>query len=404
MENKILVVGGADTQIGLNIIRSLGKKGLKVFCTGSSELAIGFFSKYTFKKFIVPYDQDKEKHFLDKIIKIIKQNSINCVFAISENITTTLNKKRKEIEKYAKLMVPEQIKFELVLNKRTTISIAKKLNIPTPNTINIKNIHEIEKLDLNFPVVLKPSYHLYKNKSERNLDFKTKYVYSKEELKEIMYQHQKNKHFPLIQEYCRGSGIGIEILMKNGKVLAIFQHNRIREYPPTGGVSTLRESSKVNPKLKEYSVKLLKKIKWEGPAMVEFRYDKSTGNCALMEVNGRFWGSLPLAIKSGVDFPYLFYRSHFENSLNNPLNQTYKFGLKCRQFWADTKWLLDMLFKQQPSLPDFKISKPKAILEYLKSFNLSTKYDVESLDDPLPGIVDWYTSLTKPLKNLFKQT
>ena len=39
--------------------------------------------------------------------------------------------------------------------------------------------------------------------------------------------------------------------------------------------------------------------------MVEFKVDPRDGIPKLMEVNPRFWGSLQLAIVSGVDFPYL---------------------------------------------------------------------------------------------------
>ncbi len=37
--------------------------------------------------------------------------------------------------------------------------------------------------------------------------------------------------------------------------------------------------------------------------MVEFKADARTGTPYLMEINGRFWGSLQLAIDAGVDFP-----------------------------------------------------------------------------------------------------
>jgi hypothetical protein len=42
--------------------------------------------------------------------------------------------------------------------------------------------------------------------------------------------------------------------------------------------------------------------------MVEFRVDRRSGRTSLMEVNGRFWGSLQLAIDAGLDFPYAYYR------------------------------------------------------------------------------------------------
>jgi hypothetical protein len=37
--------------------------------------------------------------------------------------------------------------------------------------------------------------------------------------------------------------------------------------------------------------------------MVEFRVDDASGRHWLLEINGRFWGSLPLAVHAGADFP-----------------------------------------------------------------------------------------------------
>ena len=97
--------------------------------------------------------------------------------------------------------------------------------------------------------------------------------------------------------------------MRRGEPLLLFQHRRIREYPISGGVSTCCESMPLDPKLRDWSVALLKAMNWDGVAMVEFRYDEASGRAVLLEVNGRFWGSLPLAVHAGCDFPYEFYRS-----------------------------------------------------------------------------------------------
>ena len=89
--------------------------------------------------------------------------------------------------------------------------------------------------------------------------------------------------------------------------IAWFAHRRIREKPPSGGVSVLCESVAVDPMLKEYAERLLRAAEYRGVAMVEFRIG-TDGRPYLMEVNARFWGSLQLAIDCGVDFPWLYYQ------------------------------------------------------------------------------------------------
>lgn len=106
-----------------------------------------------------------------------------------------------------------------------------------------------------------------------------------------------------IQSFVKGTGQGVFALFKHGSPVCYFSHRRLREKPPTGGVSVLSESAPLNQQLKESAERLLLSAKWHGVAMVEFRVAED-GTGYLMEVNPRFWGSLQLAIDSGVDFPW----------------------------------------------------------------------------------------------------
>ena len=112
--------------------------------------------------------------------------------------------------------------------------------------------------------------------------------------------------------------------------------------------------------------------------MVEFRYDEASGRAVLLEVNGRFWGSLPLAVHAGCDFPYEFYRSSVEP--DRPAAVTaYRTGVQCRLLAAETKWLLQAL-RQQP------IPRWRAVAQYLLAFRPGTRYYVWAWDDPRPAV------------------
>ncbi len=102
-----------------------------------------------------------------------------------------------------------------------------------------------------------------------------------------------------------GPGVGVFLLLWEGKLRAAFAHRRLREKPPSGGVSVYRESIALDPVLLERSRRLLESFGWQGVAMVEYKIDERTGTPILMEINGRFWGSLQLAVDAGVDFPRL---------------------------------------------------------------------------------------------------
>jgi predicted ATP-grasp superfamily ATP-dependent carboligase len=143
-------------------------------------------------------------------------------------------------------------------------------------------------------------------------------------------------------------------------------------YPVQGGPSTLREGVE-HPQIMELGLSLLKSLNWVGVGMVEFKVDPRDGIPKLMELNPRFWGSLQLAIVSGVDFPYLILKMARRESFEPILN--YTVGKRCR-------WLLlgDILhFLNNPHRFHLHPS-------FFQFFDPNTSYDIISKDDPFPVI------------------
>jgi predicted ATP-grasp superfamily ATP-dependent carboligase len=156
--------------------------------------------------------------------------------------------------------------------------------------------------------------------------------------------------------------------MDNGNVLAQFAHRRVREKPPTGGLSVLCESIEP-PELALNAAKtLLKKLRWSGVAMVEFKEDLRDKTPKLMEVNARFWGSLQLAISAGVDFPYLLFQIAAGAKIDGA--GKYRLGVRSRWELGDLDHLLIRL-KEKPSklfLPSDAPSKMGAVKNFLVDF------------------------------------
>jgi hypothetical protein len=140
--------------------------------------------------------------------------------------------------------------------------------------------------------------------------------------------------FPLLlQRRIIGPGCGIFLLVWEGRTLATFAHRRLREFPPSGGASVLSESVLADPLLVSRSRALLDRFDWQGVAMVEYKIEAATGTPYLMEVNGRFWGSLQLAIDAGVDFPTLLI-SAATGRFVGP-QPSYRPGVRLRSLWRD---------------------------------------------------------------------
>jgi len=192
----------------------------------------------------------------------------------------------------------------------------------------------------------------------------------------------------LLQEYCQGEGHGVEMLLYEGRPLAVFQHRRLREMPIQGGPSALRESVPVNPVLYEHSRALLAELRWTGLAMVEFKVGPT--GVWLMEINGRVWGSLPLAVHAGMDFPARL----VETLLSGPdddtqlPHSTYRVGVRAQNLELELAWIVSVLTRRSrtPFLPMPRRRESFAALVQL--FHPAYKHDILSLRDPLPGLVE----------------
>jgi len=188
----------------------------------------------------------------------------------------------------------------------------------------------------------------------------------------------------LLQQRIVGPGIGIFLLIWNGQLLATFAHRRLREKPHSGGVSVYSESVMADADLVERSRTLLEHMRWCGVAMVEFKRDASTGTPYLMEVNGRFWGSLQLAIDAGVDFPALLVAAASGEAVSAPAE--YRIGSRMRWWWGDVDHLL-LRWRKDASvlaLPAGAPSRWRATLDFLTFWRAHDRNEVFRLKDPRP--------------------
>jgi predicted ATP-grasp superfamily ATP-dependent carboligase len=201
----------------------------------------------------------------------------------------------------------------------------------------------------------------------------------------------------LVQERITGQGAGIFTLFNQGKPIVFFAHKRLREKPPTGGVSVLRESIPLDQGMKNHVVKLLSRLNWHGVAMVEFKLEEKTGIPYLIEVNGRLWGSLQLAIDAGVDFPYLLYKMAL-GELPDELATDYKTGVRSRWLLGDADHLYMRLLTNGSYLPPHYPSKLKCIMDFLKLYEKNTRYEIESFSDPGP----WLYEVKEYIRQLFR--
>ncbi len=340
----------------------------------STAIATSFFSRYCSRRVIYPSPIRNPDGFLTYLRRELARGYC-AIFPMEEVTLLLLARHRDLFDGLAFLPVAPYEKIQFVRDKEKLLKFAMKKGIPCPRTFFFRTPEEVKASRFRFPAVVKPRIG--------SGAFGVRYVNEGQDLLAAYLAAHQKYPLPLVQERIprEGDSFGISALFdEDSKVKAAFVHRRLREYPISGGPSTLRESV-LHPELLELGLSLLRALDWFGVAMVEFKMDPRDNTPKLMEVNPRFWGSLQLAISSGVDFPYLIYRmakgERFEPVLN------YEVGLRCR-------WLLPGdLFHFFRSPNRFHLSPP-----FFDFFNQNTCYDIISRQDPGPVLGRVLTLLT----------
>jgi len=141
----------------------------------------------------------------------------------------------------------------------------------------------------------------------------------------------------IVQENLDGRGVGISsIRWPQPSLMCHFGHKRVREYPIAGGASTSREPWDCDDlPLTQMISKFLDKLDWHGVVMFELKELVSAERqftYRFIEANPRFWGSVPLAMANGVNFPVLLCRAALGMDLPPVVN---KKKIRARIFFSD---------------------------------------------------------------------
>ncbi len=377
---KVLVLDGNERP-ALAITRSIGKRGIQVVVGAEKAESLAGVSRYCSERLLYPSPMHNSNEFLNTITQEIKKRAITIIYPVTEIMTYLILKYRDRFEGI-KIPFASFDKFEILTNKIRLMKLAEKLNVPIPETRYISNIEDIYVLKdkLKYPVVIKPCRS--RILTERGwITASVKYAYTEDELIKTVKNTSYFKSHPfLIQQFIKGEGRGVFALYNHGQPIIFFAHRRLREKPPSGGVSVLCESVPVDPVLREYAERILNHVQWHGVAMVEFKISEE-GLPYLIEVNARFWGSLQLAIDAGVDFPWLLYQIETGICLDRVNN--YRKGIKLRWLLGDLDNLY-LTFKSRTNI----VAKIFSLIRFLNLFARNTHYEINRLYDFKPFLFE----------------
>ncbi|MEJ7932645.1 carboxylate--amine ligase [Sphingobium sp. AN558] len=379
---------GADSAIGLTLVRELGQHGVPVHAVMREGGIAGA------SRFCTTAQRRPDGPLSLWLPGMIALTGARAVFAISETDLVELAKLPARIGD-CHILTPRAEPLGRTLDKSRTLAIAADAGLRVPRSWQPRAGDDFSARAAveDYPLVAKWSNppDVIPLLERAGLEWiKAEYVRSPQELLALIERYRPIGRWPLIQQYCRGVGIGQMLHMESGRATLHFQHRRLHEWPPEGGVSTLCQAEPPDRHQVQMllSETLLRALDWEGPAMVEYRHEPGTGHYWLMEVNGRFWGSLPLALHCGAHFAWENYRRTVLGH-NAPAPRP-RHDLRARYMVPETKRLVRLwLARGRIRDPFFRARPLRDLVSYiLGCFDPRMRYYVFMLSDPRPWARD----------------
>lgn len=367
-------------------VRSLGRRGLRVAAAEASNKLEGastaptFSSRWCRQKFIAPSYERSTEPFLIYLEQMLEQTGARVLITSSDGTLALIRQHREQLERRVAIALAKDPALGIAINKDQTLELATQLGIAVPRGVKVGSVNEVSAAlhEIGLPAVVKPIESWLWGK-QQGARLACKLVTTPEEARRAVEELTRLGGNTLFQQFLSGRREAISLLYANGEMHARFAQWARRTQPPLGGTSVLRQSIAIPADIGDQAEHLVREIELEGYSEIEFRRD-SNGVPYLMEINPRLSASVEVAVRAGVDFPYLLYQ--WANGDSIDYVKGYRVGGWMRYLEGDV--LTTMQTLSQRGRPGVQ-PPAQAILDFFLTFLKPMGYDYMDWKDPRPA-------------------
>jgi len=368
----------ASLRQSLVSVRSLGKRGLCVAALDAADGLPAFSSRWCRRAFICPAEESAG--YTAHLRELLDRTPIDVLVPSSDRTIAFLREHREVLERRVRIAMSNEAALAVAISKQQTLAIATRLGIRVPPTVPVETVGEMPFAlkTIGLPAVVKPSESWVRGRGQGTRVVCT-VVTTPDEALQAIASLTRLGGTPLVQPLLSGRREAVSLLYANGRIHARFAQWAKRTAPPLGGESVLRQSIAIPPDIGEQAERLVREIGLEGYSEVEFRRDEA-GTPYLMEINPRLSASVEVAVRSGVDFPYLLHQW----ARGGPIDviDTYRVGGWMRHLRGDIMTTLAAV--RHRGRPE--VSSPlAAVVGFGMSFFQVMSYDYLDWSDPVPA-------------------
>jgi predicted ATP-grasp superfamily ATP-dependent carboligase len=377
----------------LNIIRTLGRKGISVVAVDvdpSGCVARSRYASFRACKSLMSHS------LIDTLIDVgrsLKQKAV--LFCTADTTVLSVSENRETLMEYYDFVLPSHKIITTLMSKKNFYDFATAHDLLVPKTIFTQNEDEIIKAadEISYPCVIKPEYRDSSWSEAVSPTDKVLFVASKDAFTAYLKKFDIANKKLLIQEFIDGVAEDLcyclAYIDRNYNILALFTGRKLRQYPNMTGTMSLGESSWI-PTIADETTKVFALAGCCGLCSLEFMKSRKDQRYYIVEPTvGRTDTQEGLGIKSGMDIPYLAYLDAIGNS---PV------PIEC--FLEGVKWIDEPLefYAFQSALRNGN----RNFIRWLRSYRGKKGFALFALDDPLPFLDFCYDKSKKFIHRIFR--
>lgn len=384
---RVLITDGNE-RAALAAARSLVRAGHSVCVTATTRVSLAGVSRGVRSHQLATDPLTDPAGYAAELGGVIRHQDTAVLLPMTDASVEAVLEHRSALPVGVVLPFPDLATYRAASDKARVLTLARDCGFGVPETRLVATPGECDVTvpDDFFPAVVKPHRSVVTAAGVRR-KLAVTHVSDAVECRRALAALPAAAFPVLLQRHISGVGEGFFALRWGGRTIAMFAHRRLREKPPSGGVSVYRESIPLDDGLAGPGLRLLDALDWRGVAMIECKREHETGRQVVMEVNGRFWGSLQLAIDAGVDFPSLLVRCAAGETLRESCD--YRVGVRSRWFWGD----VDHLYLRLKAGG----ARVRALVAFLRVSPRRDRSEIWRWRDPAPFVVEtlqWLGFLT----------
>ncbi|UWG47016.1 putative ATP-grasp enzyme [Halanaeroarchaeum sp. HSR-CO] len=366
------------------VLRSLGQRGIHTIAVSEHRNPPAFASKYCDESVRAPSPTEDVSAYRDALLSLAQRESVKAIIPMREADVYVLAKYRERFAEHVTPLWPTLDQLTAVQDRTRLFAIADEIGVPMPETALLEAVTDWDRQR-----IVKSRYAILTGDHEDSVSTagtvslpKTIFLESGER-PELDTIREAMHHDPIVQEYVRGTEYTFRGVFDHGEPVATTLKELVRGIKYPRGPSICHRAAS-DPDLEASALKLLDHLDWHGLASVGFIRDEETGEAKLMEVNPRFWASLPMDIHAGVDHPYYYWA--LATGVGERFDPEYRVGTTSHLLRGELVHLHSVLTEDYPLVE--RPSVQDTVWDILSSVAEHPHFDYLSLDDPGPFVRD----------------